>query len=149
MSEMGAKGRQRWAASGVRRTSVCVTARGVRVMRPLTGVIIGGAFGKIVSSLVTDVLTPPIGFLTGGVKFEDLKHEFPKMTVGGIELAPPTINYGKFLQASFDFLIVALCVFLLVKAMNKIMPKPAAAPAAPAGPSEVDLLKDILAALKK
>src|SRR3954469_249396 len=79
------------------------------------GVIMGGAFGKIVSSLVTDVLTPPIGYLTGGVKFEDLKYAFPKMSLAGIELAPP-INYGKFLQATFDFLIVAICVFVMVKA---------------------------------
>jgi large conductance mechanosensitive channel len=112
------------------------------------GVIIGGAFGKIVSSLVADILTPPIGFLTGGIKFEDLKHEFAKMTVGGVELAPPTINYGKFLQASFDFLIVALCVFLLVKAMNTVMKKKAAAPAPPAPTASEKLLTEIRDLLK-
>jgi large conductance mechanosensitive channel len=112
------------------------------------GVIIGGAFGKIVSSLVADILTPPIGFLTGGIKFEDLKHEFAKMTVGGVELAPPTINYGKFLQASFDFLIVALCVFLLVKAMNTLMKKKAAAPKPPEPTASEKLLTEIRDLLK-
>ena len=63
------------------------------------GVIMGGAFGKIVSSLVADVLTPPIGYFTGGIKFEELAYRFPKMAVGDVTLEPPTINYGKFLQA--------------------------------------------------
>src|SRR2546430_3554069 len=77
------------------------------VVNMAVGVIRGGAFGKIVSSLVADVLTPPIGYVTGGIKFEDLAYRFPKMTVRGIDLEPVTVNYGKFLQASFDFLIVA------------------------------------------
>ena len=112
------------------------------------GVIIGGAFGKIVSSLVTDILTPPIGFLTGGVKFEDLKHEFPKLTIGGMTLDPPTINYGKFLQAGFDFLIVALCVFAMVKAMNTMMRKKAAAPKPPDPTPSEKLLTEIRDLLK-
>src|SRR5260221_9639609 len=87
------------------------------------GVIMGGAFGKIVSSLVADVLTPPIGYLTNGVKFEDLKYQFPKMTLSDVTLEPVTINYGKFLQATFDFLIVAVCVFAMVKIMNAVLRK--------------------------
>jgi large conductance mechanosensitive channel len=107
------------------------------------GVIIGGAFGKIVSSLVADVLTPPIGYLTGGIKFDDLAYQFPKMSVAGVDLEPVTINYGKFLQASFDFLIVAICVFALVKAMNTVMKKKAAAPKPPEPTASEKLLTEI------
>lgn len=82
------------------------------------GVIIGAAFGKIVSSLVADVLMPPIGYLVGGVKFTDLKLQL------GEGPNPVTINYGNFLQATFDFLIIALCVFLLVKAINAVYRQP-------------------------
>jgi large conductance mechanosensitive channel len=112
------------------------------------GVIMGGAFGKIVSSLVADVLTPPIGYLTGGIKFENLAYKFPKMDVGGIDLEPATINYGKFIQASFDFLIVALCVFAMVKAMNVVMRKKAAAPKPPDPTPTEKLLTEIRDALK-
>ncbi|HEY2412022.1 MAG TPA: large-conductance mechanosensitive channel protein MscL [Pirellulaceae bacterium] len=112
------------------------------------GVIIGGAFGKIVSSLVTDVLTPPIGYLTGGIKFDELAYTFPKMPVGGVDLQPPTINYGKFIQASFDFLIVAICVFILVKAMNTVMKKKAAAPKPPEPTASEKLLTEIRDLLK-
>jgi large conductance mechanosensitive channel len=112
------------------------------------GVIMGGAFGKIVSSLVTDILTPPIGYVTGGIKFEDLAYKFPKMSVGGVELDPPTINYGKFIQASFDFLIIALCVFLLVKAMNHVLRKKAAAPKPPEPTASEKLLTEIRDLLK-
>lgn len=112
------------------------------------GVIMGGAFGKIVSSLVADVLTPPIGYLTGGVKFENLAYQFPKMQVGGIDLEPVTINYGKFIQASFDFLIVALCVFALVKGMNMVMRKKAAAPKPPEPTPTEKLLTEIRDTLK-
>jgi len=112
------------------------------------GVIMGGAFGKIVSSLVADVLTPPIGYLTGGIKFENLAYKFPKMDVGGLDLEPVSINYGKFIQASFDFLIVALCVFAMVKAMNVVMRKKAAAPK-PLDPTPTEkLLTEIRDALK-
>src|SRR6185503_11519479 len=87
------------------------------------GVIMGGAFGKIVSSLVANVLTPPIGYLTNGVKFENWKRDFPPTDVGGVKLEPVTIEYDKFLQATFDFIIVAVYVFVLVKAMNTLMKK--------------------------
>jgi large conductance mechanosensitive channel len=112
------------------------------------GVIIGGAFGRIVTSLVADVLTPPLGYATGGVKFEDLAYQFPPMAVGGLQLAPATIYYGKFLQASFDFLIVALCVFLLVKAMNTVMRKKVAAPKPPEPSVSEKLLTEIRDLLK-
>ena len=112
------------------------------------GVIMGGAFGKIVSSLVADVLTPPVGYLTGGVKFEDLAYKFPKLSVSGIELPPATINYGKFLQSTFDFLIVAVCIFILVKAMNVVMKKKAAAPKPPEPTASEKLLTEIRDLLK-
>jgi large conductance mechanosensitive channel len=112
------------------------------------GVIMGGAFGKIVSSIVADVLTPPIGYLTGGVKFEDLKYTFPKLTVSDISLEPVTINYGKFLQAAFDFLIIALCVFAMVKIMNAVMRKRAEAPKPPDPTPSEKLLTEIRDLLK-
>ena len=84
------------------------------------GVIIGGAFGKIVSSIVDDIIMPPIGYLIGGVNFTDLKIELPKMVVEGVELAPATINYGNFIQTLFDFIIIAFCVFMLVKGINML-----------------------------
>jgi large conductance mechanosensitive channel len=112
------------------------------------GVIMGGAFGKIVSSLVADVLTPPIGYFTGGVKFEELAYKFPKLAVAGVELEPPTINYGKFLQATFDFLIIAICIFLLVKVMNTLMKKKAAAPKPPDPTPSEKLLTEIRDLLK-
>lgn len=100
-----------------------------------TGVIIGGAFGKIVSSLVDDIIMPPIGYLIGGVNFTDLKFELPKVTVEGVELAPATINYGNFIQTSLDFIIVAFCIFMLLKGVMKLSKKKEeeAAPAAPQG----------------
>ncbi|HEY2841644.1 MAG TPA: large-conductance mechanosensitive channel protein MscL [Pirellulales bacterium] len=76
------------------------------------GVIIGGAFGKIVSSMVNDILMPPIGYLIGGVNFSELAYELPGLN------KPVTINYGNFLQVSLDFLIIAFSVFVLVKVVN-------------------------------
>jgi large conductance mechanosensitive channel len=95
------------------------------------GVIMGAAFGKIVNSLVSDVLMPPIGYLVGGVDFSGLHFKLPAVVVklpdpakGGelVEqtLDAVTVNYGKFLQATVDFFIVAICVFLLVKAVNAL-----------------------------
>ena len=100
------------------------------------GVIIGAAFGKIVSSIVDDIIMPPIGWLIGGVDFSNLKITLPaEQIVEGVATQPATINYGMFIQNVIDFLIVALCVFLLVKAINKLTKKkeqetPAAPPAA-------------------
>ena len=117
------------------------------------GVIIGGAFGKIVTSIVNDIIMPPIGWLIGGVKFTDLKCDLPSMDLGVEKLEPVTINYGQFLQTIFDFVIIAFCVFLLVKGINKLARKKAkeeAKPAAPPAPSaEEKLLTEIRDLLKK
>ena len=115
------------------------------------GVIMGGAFGKIVSSLVSDVLMPPIGLLTGGVDFSSLFLNLsgtPQASLIAAKAAgAPTINYGVFLQATFDFIIIAFVIFLLVKQMNRF--KKEAPPAPPAGPTnEEKLLMEIRDALK-
>ena len=94
------------------------------------GVIIGGAFGKIVSSIVDDIIMPPIGWLIGGVKFSDLKIELPAVKLPGIEEMQSVSS--NFLQTVLDFLIIAFCVFLLVKGINKLAKKKAEEPAAPA-----------------
>jgi large conductance mechanosensitive channel len=112
------------------------------VMDLAVGVIIGAAFGKIVSSLVADILMPPIGYMIGGVKFTDLHVVLGKNPDG----KPVTINYGNFLQASFDFLIIAFCVFLLIKLINSLMRAPAPVPPAPS--DEVKLLTEIRDLLK-
>lgn len=83
------------------------------------GVIIGGAFGKIVSSIVNDLIMPPIGWLIGGVNFTDLKVTLPAIDMGIEKLEPATINYGNFIQTTFDFLIISLCVFIMLRAVNK------------------------------
>jgi large conductance mechanosensitive channel len=113
------------------------------------GVIIGAAFGKIVSSVVNDILMPPIGYLVGGVDFKNLEIVIQE----AVDKAPAvSIKYGNFLQTVFDFTIVAVCVFILVKAILKLKkeepaPVVAAAPPAPT-PSEV-LLKEIRDLLAK
>lgn len=120
------------------------------------GVIIGGAFGKIVTSVVNDIIMPPIGWLIGGVKFTDLKFELPQVELPGIEkLEPVTVNYGNFLQTIFDFIIIAFCVFLLVKGINRLSKKvskaketPAAPPAPPQPSAEERLLTEIRDLLK-
>lgn len=106
------------------------------------GVIIGGAFGKIVSSIVDDIIMPPIGWLIGGVNFSDLKITLPAEKIAdGIEMKAATINYGSFIQTLIDFVIVAFCVFLLVKAINKLAKKKKAeTPAAPPAPSKEEVL---------
>ena len=100
------------------------------------GVIIGGAFGKIVSSIVADVIMPPIGLLVGGVNFTDLKLQLkPAEVVDGVEKAAVTLNYGNFLQATFDFIIIAFSIFLFIRLLAKLnrkkeeVPAPAAPPA--------------------
>lgn len=85
------------------------------------GVMIGAAFGKIVTSLVTDVITPPLGMLLGKVKFSELK-----VHLGGPPEAPVTINYGNFVQALLDFLLVALVLFFVISLVNRLHRKPAA-----------------------
>ena len=89
------------------------------------GVIIGGAFGKIVSSLVADIVMPPLGLLLGKVNFTDLK---VAIGAGAPGKGPVTINYGNFLQATFDFLIVAVAIFLMIQALNRLKRTEAAKP---------------------
>ena len=111
------------------------------------GIIIGAAFGKIVSSVVNDIIMPPIGLLVGGVNFYDLKLVMKAAT----EALPAVAwNYGNFLQVIFDFLIVAFSVFLLIKAMNSARKKVEAAPAPPPAPPKQEiLLAEIRDLLKK
>ena len=93
------------------------------VMDMAVGVIIGGAFGKIVTSLVDDVLMPFIGMLTGGIDLSGLEYKMMLPAVdGGEPIAGATLKYGAFIQNIIDFLIIAFCIFLMVKAMNKLMP---------------------------
>jgi large conductance mechanosensitive channel len=115
------------------------------------GVIIGGAFGKIVSSLVSDVLMPPIGLLLGKVDFSSLFLNMsgtPQPSLAAAKAAgAPTLNYGVFLQSMFDFIIIAFVIFMLVKQVNRF--KKEAPPAPPAGPTnEEKLLMEIRDALK-
>lgn len=117
------------------------------------GVIIGGAFGKIVSSIVNDIIMPPIGWIIGGVNFTDLKVTLPTVRVGAEEMKAATINYGNFLQTCIDFLIIAFCVFLLVKGINHLARKkkeePATPPTPPAPSKEELLLTEIRDLLKE
>ena len=146
------------------------------VMDMAVGVIIGGAFGKIVSSLVNDILMPPIGALIGNTDFSQLRldiskvrdvtsnamHSVGDMVTGGGDPAqaaaaaePIYWNYGAFIQQCVDFTILALCVFLMVKLMNRLMkkkeeaPAPAPAPEPPAPTKEELLLTDIRDLLKE
>ena len=118
------------------------------------GVIIGGAFGKIVSSLVSDVLMPPIGLLMGKVDFPSLFLNLsgtPQPSLAAAKAAgAPTLNYGVFLQSVFDFIIIAFVIFLAVKQVNRFKKEaPPAPPAPPAGPTnEEKLLMEIRDALK-
>jgi len=111
------------------------------------GIIIGAAFGKIVASVVNDIIMPPLGLLVGGVNFTDLKVVMKAAT----DTAPAvTWNYGNFLQVTFDFLIVAFAVFMLIKAMNSAKKKQEEVPAPPPAPSkEETLLSEIRDLLKK
>ena len=119
------------------------------------GVIIGGAFGKIVSSMVADVIMPPLGLLVGGVNFTDLKWVMkPAEVVDGKEIAAVTLNYGNFLQATFDFLIIAFSIFLFIRLLTKLTTKkeaaaPATPPAPPAPTKEEVLLTEIRDLLKE
>ncbi|MDH3337641.1 MAG: large-conductance mechanosensitive channel protein MscL [Gammaproteobacteria bacterium] len=101
------------------------------------GIVIGGAFGKIVSSFVADVLMPPIGILLGGVDFSDLAVTL-KAAAEGAEAV--TMRYGVFIQTVVDFVIIAFAIFMVVKAMNSMKKKEEAAPAAPPAPSKEEVL---------
>ena len=114
------------------------------------GIVIGGAFGKIVTSLVNDVIMPPIGLLTGGVDFSDMKWVLKPAdnTDPAHKVAEVAVNYGMFINTLIQFLIVAFAIFLLVKAINRLSRKQeeAAPPAAP--PADVVLLTEIRDLLK-
>lgn len=112
------------------------------VMDMAVGVIIGGAFGKIISSLVGDVFMPVLGILTGGVDFKDLKIVLAE-AMG--ETPAVTLNYGAFVQNVFDFIIIAFAIFMMVKAINKVK-KPVEKPK---GPTQEELLAEIRDLLKK
>lgn len=125
------------------------------------GVIIGGAFGKIVTSMVNDIIMPPIGLLVGGVNFKDLKWIMKEEVLnadGVVETAAVTLNYGNFLQQTFDFLIIALSIFTMIRVITKLTEKkkkeeaaaPAPAPApAPEPSAEEKLLTEIRDLLKE
>lgn len=112
------------------------------------GVVIGGAFGKIVTSLVNDVIMPPIGLLTGGVDFADKKWVLKAAdnTDPAHKVAEVAVNYGVFINTLIQFLIIAFAIFLVVKAINRVSRKEEAAPAAP--PADVVLLTEIRDLLK-
>jgi len=119
------------------------------------GIIIGGAFGKIVSSIVSDIIMPPIGLLMGGVNFTDLKLTLKAAqldAVTGKTVEAVTLNYGKLLQTTVDFIILAFAIFLMVKAMNTLKKKEEVKPSAPPVPTKEELLltdiRDILKAQK-
>lgn len=123
------------------------------VLDMAVGVIVGGAFGKIVSSFVDDVLMPPLGMLLGRVNFSDLKLVLSPATMGtdGEILKPESaIMYGQFIQTVVDFLIIAWAIFLMVKTVNSFKRKEAEKPAEPAPtPEDIQLLREIRDELKK
>ena len=122
------------------------------VLDMAVGIVIGGAFGEIVSSFVEDILMPPIGVLLGGVNFSDLKIVFKQAVMDGENVVTPEValRYGNFIQVIFDFLIIAFAIFMLLKAVNKFNKKKEEAPAAPeAPPADVQLLTEIRDLLQK
>lgn len=118
------------------------------------GIIIGGAFGKIISSLVADVIMPPIGLLLGGIDFKDMIFTMKDAVVEGGEVVTPavTLNYGMFIQNVVDFLIIAFAIFMAIKGMNSLKRKKAEEPAAPEAPpaptKDQELLSEIRDLLK-
>ncbi len=116
------------------------------------GIIIGGAFGKIISSFVADVLMPPLGLLLGGVDFKNMVFTMKEAVMSGAEVVTPAVNlnYGIFIQNVVDFLIIAFAIFMAIKAMNSMKKKEEEAPAAPPAPTmDQELLKEIRDLLKK
>jgi large conductance mechanosensitive channel len=116
------------------------------------GIIIGAAFGKIVSSVVNDIIMPPIGAVIGGVDFTDLKVIIKAASVDdtGKAISAVTLNYGNFVQTTIDFMIITFAVFMIIKAMNRMQKKEEAAPSSPPKPSNEEvLLTEIRDLLKK
>lgn len=111
------------------------------------GVVVGGAFGKIVSSFTNDVLMPPIGMLTGGMDFSGMKLTLQEATESAEAIA---INYGTFINTTIDFIIIAFAIFLVVKAMNAAQREEEEAPAEPpAPPEDITLLREIRDSLQR
>ncbi|MDB5023482.1 MAG: mscL [Mucilaginibacter sp.] len=112
------------------------------------GVIIGAAFGKIVTSLVNDVIMPPIGYLTGGIDFKNLKILI-KQGDPAKKIADVSINYGNFINTMIEFLIIAFCIFMIVKAINSLKQPQEVPPSAPPAPTKAEVLlteiRDLLA----
>jgi len=122
------------------------------VLDMAVGIIIGGAFGKIVSSLVADIIMPPIGLLIGGINFTELNITLQEALMDAGHVAKPaiTLNIGTFIQTIFDFTIIAFSIFLVIKAVNSIRKKNEKAPAEPPPPSkQEELLTEIRDLLKK
>lgn len=123
------------------------------VMDMAIGVVIGAAFGKIVTSLVSDIIMPLISAATGGLSFTDWKWVIREAVMEGETVVKPelALTWGNFIQVIFDFIIIAFCIFLVVKGLNKLKKEePAPEPAAPAEPSEdIKLLTEIRDLLKK
>jgi large conductance mechanosensitive channel protein len=123
------------------------------VMDMAVGIIIGGAFGKIVSSLVNDIIMPPIGLITGS-SFEDakvvLREAQTDAASGEVLKEAITLNWGSFVQTTVDFFIIAFCIFVMIKAMNSLRKKQAEQPEAPAPtPEDIELLREIRDELKR
>jgi large conductance mechanosensitive channel len=119
------------------------------------GIIIGGAFGKIVSSFVSDVIMPPLGLLIGGVRFTDLSITLKQQvidTATSVITSAVTINYGNFIQVVFDFVIIAFAIFSMIKIMNNLNRKKVedqTPPPPPPKPADIQLLTEIRDLLKK
>lgn len=117
------------------------------VLDMAVGIVIGAAFGKIVSSFVADVIMPPIGILLGRVNFSDLAITIQKASG---DVAAVTLNYGKFIQTVIDFIIIAFAIFMVIKGINAMKKKEEEAPAKPPAPSNEEvLLTEIRDALKQ
>lgn len=120
------------------------------------GVVIGGAFGKIISSLVSDIIMPAVGLVTGGVDFSSMKYKLQEAvpavkdaegTVTTPAVEEVAINYGTFINSAIDFLIIAFSIFMVIKAMNSMKKKEEEAPSAP--PEDIQLLREIRDSLAK
>lgn len=121
------------------------------VMDMAVGVVVGGAFGQIVNSLVNDIIMPPIGYMLNGMDFAELKLIIKHATIDAAGAAVPevSINYGSFIQTIVNFVIIATAIFFVIKGINMLHKKKEEAPAAPAPSKEETLLTEIRDLLKE